>query len=491
MVGHSSIWSSIKGTFTPWIAYRGCYEGGSCGGNRCHRLVDNTVGNCYFECKAKTNNEGGCESTEQFYFGLQKGLCLCICYATELSISESANCNVSCAHGLTNGECGGYTYYSVYEVMTATMPNTSFGGFCLTCRMKNGSIDLSSIECDLTANGYCVVSNNKTTPVDIMTSTFDAYWNRCKKGKLYIVGNKDYICQNRSKTFWTGLRKYEIESVKSYHTCYSIERHEDTFSYRERNCTESLPYICKQHSVNADICSTEKIDSSKSTTPTILSLDYSPTIEQTTSTSKPVHLHVTSMTTSSSITRSSHVDPTPSTKLEGTSPTTIAGACIAGIVAVISVVILVFCFIKRRKLHCLQSEQQQAKRPNMFDNSTYNDLTVTNQRHNGTHTNTSSEYDNQESIGKIDDIYVEKEEEEYDHLHTSRQKHLNKDTKGNEYGTACYLEDSSYSTLGQSRNPEPDIDNGYSTMPSLENAGSSVGNSEYDFCYQINQRKDW
>lgn len=94
--------------------------------------------------------------------------------------------------------------------MTATMPNTSFGGFCLTCRMKNGSIDLSSIECDLTANGYCVVSNNKTTPVDIMTSTFDAYWNRCKKGKLYIVGNKDYICQNRSKTFWTGLRKYEI-----------------------------------------------------------------------------------------------------------------------------------------------------------------------------------------------------------------------------------------------------------------------------------------
>lgn len=127
----------------------------------------------------------------------------------------------------------------------------------------------------------------------------------------------------------------------------------------------------------------------------------------------------------------------------------------------------------------------------MFDNSTYNDLTVTNQRHNGTHTNTSSEYDNQESIGKIDDIYVEKEEEEYDHLHASRQKHLNKDNKGNEYGTACYLEDNSYSTLGQSRNPEPDLDNGYSTMPSLENAGSSDGNSEYDFCYQMNQRKDW
>lgn len=121
----------------------------------------------------------------------------------------------------------------------------------------------------------------------------------------------------------------------------------------------------------------------------------------------------------------------------------------------------------------------------MFDNSTYNDLTVTNQKHNGTDTNITPEYDNQESI------YVEKEDEEYDHLHSSRQKHLTKETKGNEYGTACYLEDNSYSTLGQGRNPEPELDNGYSTMPSLENNGSSVGNSEYDFCYQMNQRKDW
>eukprot|EP00105_Crassostrea_gigas_P023406 XP_011443223.2 PREDICTED: uncharacterized protein LOC105339400 [Crassostrea gigas] len=415
-------------------------------------------------------------------------LCKCFCEKNEPpDFSESTNCNVSCGQDINNGECGGETFYSMYEVTNVTLSHASFGGFCLTCRMQHGSIVLSSMDCDAKANGYCVDSNNSITPMDTNMSQFDAYWNRCKMQKLYIVGNTECICQKRSMTIWTGLRKYDIESVRSNQTCYSIERNETIIGYRERNCTESLPFICKHHT---DIYSTEKIESSKSTTPTIPSLDYSPTIEQT-STSKPVHVHVTSMKTSSSISRSSHIDSTPSTKLEGTSPTTIAGACIAGIVAAISVVILVFCFIKRRKLHCLQSEQQQAKRPNMFDNSTYNDLTVTNQRHNGTHTNTSSEYDNQESIGKIDDIYVEKEEEEYDHLHTSRQKHLNKDTKNNEYGTACYLEDNSYSTLGQSRNPEPDLDNGYSTMPSLENAGSSVGNSEYDFCYQMNQRKDW
>lgn len=92
-----------------------------------------------------------------------------------------------------------------------------------------------------------------------------------------------------------------------------------------------------------------------------------------------------------------------------------------------------------------------------------------------------------------DGIYVEKQEEEYDHLHSSRQKHITKDTKDNAYGTASYLEDNSYSTLRQGRNsnPEPDLDNEYSTMPSLENNGSSMGNPEYDFCYQMDQRQDW
>lgn len=29
--------------------------------------------------------------------------------------------------------------------------------------------------------------------------------------------------------------------------CFSIEKNDDIFSYRERNCTERLPFICKQH----------------------------------------------------------------------------------------------------------------------------------------------------------------------------------------------------------------------------------------------------
>lgn len=54
-----------------FILCEGCYEKGVCGGITCIHFTTNTVGNCYFECKSKTKNEGGCAGTEQFYFGLQ------------------------------------------------------------------------------------------------------------------------------------------------------------------------------------------------------------------------------------------------------------------------------------------------------------------------------------------------------------------------------------------------------------------------------------
>lgn len=50
---------------------KGCYQGGPCSVNRCHFVVNNTVGNCYFDCKTKLKHEGGCADTEHFYFGLQ------------------------------------------------------------------------------------------------------------------------------------------------------------------------------------------------------------------------------------------------------------------------------------------------------------------------------------------------------------------------------------------------------------------------------------
>lgn len=257
MIEYSSIWSSVKGKYTPWIAYRGCYEGGLCEGH-CDKLINNTIGNCYFHCKSNNYSEGGCADTEEFYFALQENLCSCLCDKTKLSkISESINCSLSCEQDINKGECGGKTFFSKYEVITVNLSKRSFRGFCLACRKQDGRIQLSSMECDATANGYCVANNNDVTAKDTQMSSFDEYWNRCKKGNLYIVGNTEYICQKSNTYLWTGLRKYIIESVKSDHNCYSIDKYRNTISYTERNCTESLPVICKQH-IYTDVYSTQK-----------------------------------------------------------------------------------------------------------------------------------------------------------------------------------------------------------------------------------------
>lgn len=57
----------------------------------------------------------------------------------------------------------------------------------------------------------------------------------------------------------------------------------------------------------------------------------------------------------------------------------IAGASIAGIIAV-TIVILVVCLLKRRRFNCLQAEHRQENRHHVTNNTTYNDLVVTNQR---------------------------------------------------------------------------------------------------------------
>lgn len=59
---------------------KGCYEGGLCEGH-CDKLINNTIGNCYFHCKSNNYSEGGCADTEEFYFALQVTKKLVIAFA--------------------------------------------------------------------------------------------------------------------------------------------------------------------------------------------------------------------------------------------------------------------------------------------------------------------------------------------------------------------------------------------------------------------------
>lgn len=430
----------------------------------------------------------------------KENTCLCLCAVNNLTlISNSSLCNTLCEHSINNGECGGDPFFSVYQKVNVTLPEEFFGGFCLTCQSTSSKKLLSSRECNADADGYCVMSNGNGNRKTHM-STFDAYWERCRKQNLYIVGDVEKICSYSARNIWTGLRKYKIDNIKNESRCYSIEIKKDTISYEERSCTERHSLLCKQDIAQTDVYSTDQIKSTTKSVRPQLSLDIlsstndqntSPRSKRSTSTITPV-ISLTSWKPTKSDLAISHTTDTPSSELDE-NKTTVIGASIAGIVVVTSVVFLILCFIKRRNLQCLQSNQQ-GKRPNVFDNSTYDDNIVKNQGHDHIVNNTTPAYNNNQGrMDEEDGIYVEKQEEEYDHLHSSRQKHITKDTKDNEYGTASYLEDDSYSTLRQGRNsnPEPDLDNKYSTMPSLENNGSSMGNPEYDFCYQMDQRKDW
>lgn len=90
-----------------------------------------------------------------------------------------------------------------------------------------------------------------------------------------------------------------------------------------------------------------------------------------------------------------------------------------------------------------------------------------------------------------DDIYVENEEGEYDHLHTSRPKKVVSESEDEKYATSTQLEDISYSTVRKIRKSVPDRDSEYDSMEaSLDNTCRSVANPDYDFCYQSSQRTD-
>eukprot|EP00105_Crassostrea_gigas_P007265 XP_011421455.1 PREDICTED: uncharacterized protein LOC105324096 [Crassostrea gigas] len=112
--------SLLKGKYTPWIAYRGCYQISTLSTNQQndHLMVhNNTVGNCYWECKMKAMRSNHCESNANVLFGLHMSHCFCFCTAPVLSdLDQSNRCDVTCSpSSFEDGECGGQDHFSAYE----------------------------------------------------------------------------------------------------------------------------------------------------------------------------------------------------------------------------------------------------------------------------------------------------------------------------------------------------------------------------------------
>lgn len=503
--GIPPIWSSVKGHFTPWIAYRGCfyYENPCWSSTRkhlnCHILESNTVGNCYYECKSKNYINGGCERNVHFFFGLMGTICLCMCENNLMQpLSESWKCNSICRESISNGECGRFNYYySVYESTTVALPDGHFRGLCMTCQSQSHSNNtmLYSKNCSTDAAGYCFTRTGFLSIQNIKL-TFDLYWKICRNNNKYIAWDTSQVCQHKESNVWTGLRKYKIDNPNTVKGCYIIEIKNGTANYNERNCTKHYFFLCKREIGRKNFSSIEYIKSTKNTVTLPLTREKSLKTRTTSSyrPARPVTLSVTSLNMSTidytGLIISTTTSPPPSqSSKSGENTETLLGASIVGVVVLImlSVVFFIICLLKRRKLQSKKSKKHKAKSDKVFDNTAYGDLVDTNQKENVSYANTTAENDKPGSISKMDDIYVEKEEE-YDHLHASRQKKMTIQIDDDRYGSATVLEDDSYSTLGKNKTVDSDFDNEYSVndMPYSENQSSSVNSPEYDYCYQTN-----
>lgn len=209
-------------------------------------------------------------------------MCLCLCDNTIISdLSESAKCNISCGTSLSNGECGGIGYLSMYESMNVSLPDTHFGGFCMTCRQQSvsNSIFLYSIECNEKARGHCVMINGSVS-LTLTMLTFASYWMQCRNHNLYIIGDTRRTFCRKENNAWTGLRKYIIDNSKfDNDSCYIIEIRQNTVNYKKRNCTQKLSFLCKKKKEidQKNVPSLEYIISTKSTAPPALARESSRT----------------------------------------------------------------------------------------------------------------------------------------------------------------------------------------------------------------------
>lgn len=333
---------------------------------------------------------------------------------------------------------------SVYESTNVVLPDTPFGGFCLTCRSQNDfnktllySIDCTKICC------HCIESDGRASSLPPIMSTFDSYWRYCRNHSKYIVGDTSQTFCQRDTSIWTGLQIYKIDNFNiDTDSCYIFEIQNGKVNYKERSCTEHHFFLCKKEFDQKYISSTKYVKSTTYTsqppftsetalfnkswptrgnaTSKFIASTNSPSSKSKASTSnkglftytantspskKSFTFSVTSLKTSFNNATSRIITTSLAASSKEGNKATIVGSSIV----LISVVFITICLFKRRNLLCIQSKQQQAKSGEVFNNTTYDDLVVRNQKPDVIYANTTLENANQGNICKIDDIYVEKE----------------------------------------------------------------------------------
>ncbi|XP_062599570.1 uncharacterized protein LOC134261125 [Saccostrea cucullata] len=229
-------WSSVTGSFTPWIVYRGCFPQPSWNNNN-FTLKPNSVGNCFSKCRNQTTNPTGCE-----YFALSGETCFCFCTNPRLKLIDSVKCNLTCNNSTDDGFCGGNDYITLYQV------NDTFkgDGFCLAYDCRSKELVSSGHDCDGTNEGFCVKGKDVLIP-NQLNSTWNDYARSCKEQKRFLTA---YIQAEINKMrcngyVWTGIRTYKIYHHDGDKGCFAIRRKLDLWLYEKVNCSRELSLVCQ------------------------------------------------------------------------------------------------------------------------------------------------------------------------------------------------------------------------------------------------------
>lgn len=210
-------------------------------------------------------------------------------------------------------------------------------------------------------------------------STFTSYWRQCNDYKAYVVGDISQAFCQRNFVVWTGLRKYKIDNFNIDNDgCYVIETHQEIINYKRTNCSENHFFLCKQEIGRMNIPSREDISNTKNTA-------HPPLTHETSWTSEKTFSYKIASTRDN--TTSYFIATTKARFFKSVgNKATIAGASIAGIIALIFVVFLVVFLFRRRRFQCLQENQQHANRVHVSNNTTYDGLVFTSERQDDNHT---------------------------------------------------------------------------------------------------------
>ncbi|XP_062574490.1 uncharacterized protein LOC134236338 isoform X2 [Saccostrea cucullata] len=393
----SPFWSSITGSFSPWIAYRGCYPQSGIGIN-ISKWTLNSVGNCFFQCKNQSPNP------DCTYFALGGDTCYCLCSLPKVDLADSKYCNIICNNSIDDGFCGGNGYVTLYE---ANSYNGTGDGFCMAYDCSGEEFRSFGHDCNERYEGYCVNHSNYLLKQE--ATTWNSYSMMCKNLNHFLAASitKNSDCMGY---IWIGIRRYEIHQSnegKFRNGCYKIKKGFRTWLYEKSDCSEKLSFICKV---------SDQIHNSS----------ISPTLPHSTETvTTKVSVNINDSNNSSISPTLPHSTETVTTKvsvnINDSNTLSLVTGTVSGIIGLLIVIVVTVVFVRRK-------QGTLSKGTKHVQNAIYelqNSNKVLERDEDIIYMNTINEGRNNNQLQpspNTNEIYVEKEEGEYDHLRTSRTK---------------------------------------------------------------------